>query len=253
MNFAGKLAVVTGGESGIGAATCIHLAMQGVNVVVAGINKEDGAQVVAGIEKEDGYARFIETDVSTTESVEAMAADVKNANGIPDLIVNCAGIALVKPIHTTTDEELEKVLGVNVKGICRVVRAFVPEMGARGSGSIVNVASQLGFVAAPQFAIYSASKAAVINLTRAMALDYAPWGIRVNSVCPGAVETPLLLNQFKDTNGPQGTLDDLVAMHPLGRLGKPAEIAKAISFLLSDDASFATGEALVVDGGYISQ
>jgi NAD(P)-dependent dehydrogenase (short-subunit alcohol dehydrogenase family) len=253
MKFSGKLAIVTGGESGIGAATAIQLASEGARVVVAGLNLEGGTHVVEAIRKEKGEASFVTTDVSSTESVEALAALVRDTYGVPDLIVNSAGMALVKPIHTTTDDELEQVLGVNVKGICRVVRAFVTDMGNRGTGSIVNVASQLGFVAAPNFAIYSASKGAVINLTRAMALDYAPWGIRINSVCPGAVETPLLLNQFKETTGPQGTIQDLIAMHPLGRLGRPDEIAKAILFLLSEDASFATGESLVIDGGYVAQ
>lgn len=245
-----EIIVITGGESGIGAATCRRFAGEGASVVIAGIDKTRGMALETELRSAGSGAQYVYCDVRDYSSVESMALHTFETYGVPTTLINNAGMALVRELTETSDEEFDQIVGVNLKGIYHTSRAFIPHMLRNGVGSIVNVASQLGLVAAPNFALYSATKAAVINLTRAMSLDYASEGLRVNCVCPGAVETPLLLNQFTRQDGPQGTLDDLVKMHPLGRIGRPHEIAAAISFLARDEASFITGSSLVVDGGY---
>ena len=167
-----------------------------------------------------------------------------------DVLVNCAGQELVANVVDTSEEWWDRVIDTNLKGVYLLSRAALAHMIERQSGVIVNVASQLAFVGARNFAAYTASKGAVINLTRSMAVDHAKDRIRVNALCPGAVDTPLLRRQFEDALGPQGTLDDLASLHPLGRIGRPEEIASATVFLASDESSLMTGSTLVIDGGY---
>jgi NAD(P)-dependent dehydrogenase (short-subunit alcohol dehydrogenase family) len=182
-----------------------------------------------------------------------MVVETVAAFGKLDVLVANAGQALVATAVETTPEQWERTIGTNLTGCFLLARAAIPHLIAAGGGSIVLTASQLGFVGAERFAAYAASKGGVLNLARALALDHARDKIRVNALCPGAVETPLLLNQFSGQDGPQGSLDDLVALHPIGRLGQPEEIAAAALFLASDEASFVTGSALVVDGGYLAR
>jgi NAD(P)-dependent dehydrogenase (short-subunit alcohol dehydrogenase family) len=148
------------------------------------------------------------------------------------------------------EADWDRVFDTNVRGVFLMSRAAIPALAASGDGAIVNVASQLALSAVPGFSAYCASKAAVLHLTRCMALELLPSGVRVNAVCPGGIDTPLLQRAFPDGRGPQGTLDDLVAAHPIGRLGRPEEVAAAIRFLVSAEASFVVGAGLVVDGGY---
>jgi NAD(P)-dependent dehydrogenase (short-subunit alcohol dehydrogenase family) len=148
------------------------------------------------------------------------------------------------------EEDWDRVFDTNVRGVFLMTRAAIPALVAADGGAIVNVASQLALSAVAGFSAYCASKAAVLHLTRCLALELLPSGVRVNAVCPGGVDTPLLQRAFPDGRGPQGTLDDLVAAHPIGRLGRPEEIAAAIRFLVSPEASFVVGAGLVVDGGY---
>ncbi len=165
-----------------------------------------------------------------------------------------AGVELVASVTETAEADWDRVRNVNLKGIYLMSRAAIPVIAAGGGGVIINTASQLALVGARSFAAYTASKGAVLNLTRSMALDCAALGIRVNALCPGAIDTPLLRRQFAgERHGPQGTLEDLIRLHPLGRLGRPEEVAQAALFLASDDASFMTGSPLVVDGGYTAQ
>jgi NAD(P)-dependent dehydrogenase (short-subunit alcohol dehydrogenase family) len=182
-----------------------------------------------------------------------MVSEAVEAFGRLDVLVANAGQALVATAPETTPEQWDRTIGTNLTGCFLLARAAIPHLIAAGGGSIVLTASQLAFVGAERFAAYAASKGGVLNLARALALDHARDKIRVNALCPGAVETPLLLNQFAGQDGPQGSLDDLVALHPLGRLGQPEEIAAAALFLASDEASFVTGSALVVDGGYLAR
>jgi NAD(P)-dependent dehydrogenase (short-subunit alcohol dehydrogenase family) len=247
-----KVAVVTGGTSGIGEAICLLFAKEGARVVVAGRSESRGTDVAEKIKAAGGEAVFVRTDVAELESLERLARAAVESFGRVDVLVNNAGMALVKNIVDTTEEEYDQVMDVNLKSIYRLSKLLLPQMLERRSGAIINVASQLALVAAPNFAVYAASKGAILNLSRAMALDCAKHGVRVNTLCPGAVETPLLMNQFKEEAGPQGGFQDLVDLHPLGRIGRPEEIASAALFLATDDSSFVTGAPLVVDGGYIA-
>ncbi|HKV46022.1 MAG TPA: SDR family oxidoreductase, partial [bacterium] len=202
----------------------------------------------------EGEGGFIAADVAVAADCERAVRDCRVRFGRLDILFNNAGVELVAPLVETAEADWDRVLGVNLKGIYLMSRAAIPVLAAGGGGMIINTASQLALVGARSFAAYTASKGAALNLTRSMALECAPLGIRVNALCPGAIDTPLLRRQFAgERRGPQGTLDDLIRLHPLGRLGRPEEVAAAALFLASDEASFVTGSALVVDGGYTAQ
>jgi 2-keto-3-deoxy-L-fuconate dehydrogenase len=248
-----KVALVTGGGSGIGRAICERFAAEGASVAVADWRQEGAEETVASITAAGRQAVAVTGDVAEPADAERMVAETVAAFGKLDVLVANAGQELVASATETTPEQWQRIIGTNLTGCFLVARAAIPAMQAAGGGSIVLTASQLAFVAAERFAAYAASKGGVLNLTRALALDHARDKIRVNALCPGAVETPLLLRQFEGQDGPQGSLADLAALHPLGRLGQPEEIAAAALFLASDEASFVTGSALVVDGGYLAR
>jgi NAD(P)-dependent dehydrogenase (short-subunit alcohol dehydrogenase family) len=249
----GKVALVTGGGSGIGRAICERFAREGASVAVADWHRDAAEETVARISSAGGRATATGGDVANPRDAERMVAETVGAFGRLTVLVANAGQALVATAVETTPEQWERTIGTNLTGCFLLARAAIPHLIAAGGGSIVLTASQLGFVGAERFAAYAASKGGVLNLARALALDHARDRIRVNALCPGAVETPLLLNQFSGQEGPQGSLADLVALHPIGRLGQPEEIAAAALFLASDEASFVTGAALVVDGGYLAR
>jgi NAD(P)-dependent dehydrogenase (short-subunit alcohol dehydrogenase family) len=249
----GKVALVTGGGSGIGRAICERFAREGAQVAVADWHRDAANETVARIRAEGGQSIATGGDVARPEDAERMVDESVAAFGQLDVLIANAGQALVATAVETTPEQWERTIGTNLTGCFLLTRAAIPRLIAAGGGSIVLTASQLAFVGAERFAAYAASKGGVLNLARALALDHARDKIRVNALCPGAVETPLLLDQFKDRDGPQGSLADLTALHPLGRLGRPEEIAAAALFLASDEASFVTGSALVVDGGYLAR
>lgn len=232
-----RRAVVTGGGSGIGRATAALLRQRGAEVTVLDVNVD---AVPAGCDA-------IVADGRDAAAVEAAVTSV----GPLDILVNAIGIEYVAATTDTTADDWDRVLQTNLSSYHYVTSAALPQMNA--GGAIVQVASQLALVGARRFAAYTAAKAGIVGYARSVALEVAPRGIRVNVVCPGAVDTPLLQRQFAEGAGPQGTLADLVAMHPLGRLGSAAEIAEPIAFLCSDAASFMTGSVLVVDGGYVAQ
>jgi NAD(P)-dependent dehydrogenase (short-subunit alcohol dehydrogenase family) len=241
MRFEGKNVVVTGGASGIGRATTHALLAEGAKVAVLDIDLRD-------LEASDTCLPLtldVREELSVTGAVNGV---IEQWGGI-DVLINAAGVELVASVEETSIESWDRVLNINVRGYFLSIRACLPSLRAR-RGCIVNVASQLALVGASNFAAYTSSKSAVLGLTRSVALETAADGVRVNAVCPGAVDTPLLQRQFADGPGPQGSMDDLIGMHPLGRLGRPDEIAKPILFLASDDASFATGASFVIDGGY---
>jgi NAD(P)-dependent dehydrogenase (short-subunit alcohol dehydrogenase family) len=269
----GKVALVTGGGSGIGRAICERFAREGARVAVADWRRAAAEETVARITAHEAAARTTAPrvqadgqadgqagaalatggDVADPDDAARMVAETVAAFGRLDVLVANAGQALVATATETTPEQWDRTIGTNLTGCFLLARAAIPHLIAAGGGSIVLTASQLAFVGAERFAAYAASKGGVLNLARALALDHARDKIRVNALCPGAVETPLLLNQFAGQDGPQGSLADLVALHPLGRLGQPEEIAAAALFLASDEASFVTGSALVVDGGYLAR
>ena len=249
----GKVALVTGGGSGIGRAICERFAAEGARVAVGDWHAESADETCARITVAGGKAVMTTGDVAVPDDAERMVAETIASFGRLHILVANAGQELVATATETTPAQWDRIMGTNLTGCFLMARAAIPRLVEAGGGSIVLTASQLAFVGAERFAAYAASKGGVLNLARALALDHARDRIRVNALCPGAVETPLLLRQFQDQDGPQGTLADLAALHPLGRLGQPVEIAAAALFLASDEASFVTGSALVVDGGYLAR
>jgi dihydroanticapsin dehydrogenase len=250
-----KTAIVTGGGQGIGKATCELFAEEGASVVIAERNVETGQATADQINRAGGQAIFVQTEVTDEQSIQRMVDSSVKAFGRIDILVNNAAIFILKGIDATP-QEWRQVLDVNVMGPVLVSKHVVPEMRKAGGGAIVNLASISSFIAQPQFVTYNASKAAVANITRCMALDLAPDNIRVNAVCPSSVWTPIVERLTRERG-----LDRAAAnQHPeygastmIKRLPEAREIANAILFLASDDASFITAENLMVDGGYVAQ
>jgi 2-hydroxycyclohexanecarboxyl-CoA dehydrogenase len=245
MRLEGKIALVTGGASGIGAATARRLAGEGARVAIGDLNVQDARSVAGEL---DGFA--CELDVTDTESVMSAVSEVTDAIGEIDVLINNAGTDRFS-FFVNTDEELwDFVLGVNLRGVLAVTHAVLPKMQERRTGAIVNVASEAGRVGSQGSAVYSAAKAGVIGFTKAIARESARYRVRVNAVAPGPIETPLL-NAAPELLGEIGTRlkQGMVDATLLGRAGEPEEVAAAIAFLASDDASYVTGQTLNVSGG----
>jgi NAD(P)-dependent dehydrogenase (short-subunit alcohol dehydrogenase family) len=243
--------VITGAGSGIGRATAGAFGAAGASLYLGGLEAAELERTADDLTADGVDARWAVLDVRDPAAVSSFVGDSVANFGRVDVLVNSAGTSAVGDVVDTTDDEWDRVFDTNVKGVFHVSRAVIPHLISHGTGAIVNVASQLAFSAVAGFAAYCASKAAVVQFTRALALELIPLGVRVNCVCPGGTDTPLLRRAFPDGIGPQGSLDDLVAAHPIGRLARPEEIADAIVYLASPKASFAVGAALVVDGGYV--
>jgi len=245
MRLEGRTALVTGGASGIGAATCRRLAAEGAAVAVTDVNL-DGAREVAG---EIG-GRAYELDVRSTESIRA-AVDSADAELAPlDILVNNAGYDEFGFFVNTDEAMWDRVLGVNLRGVIAVTHAVLPGMQERRAGRIVNVASEAGRVGSPGSGVYSAAKAGVLGITKAVAAESARYGVTCNAVAPGPIETPLLMAapQYLGELG-ERLVQGMVAKTALRRLGQPDEVAAAIAFLASDDAAYVTGQSLGVSGG----
>ncbi len=241
MRLEGKTALVTGGAGGIGAATCARLAAEGAHVAVTDLNLEPAREVAADISG-DPY----ELDVRSTESIKAAVDQI----GEIDILVNNAGTDAFGFFVHSTPEMWELVIGVNLVGTLAVTHAVLPGMQERGGGTIINVASEAGRVGSPGSATYSGAKAGVIGFTKAIAQESARYKVRCNAIAPGPIETPLLMS------APQhlGELGDrlvkgMVSKTALGRIGRPEEVAAAVAYLASDDASYVTGETIGVSGG----
>lgn len=246
MRLNGKVAIITGAASGIGKATAILFAEHGAKIVVADINKDGGKETVADIQDEGNDAIFVKTDVTVKSDTEQMVEQTIASYGKLDILLNNAGIAMRLPVAELSEEDWHRCLDVNLTGVFLCSKAAIPAMQNNGCGSIINLSSIYGIVGADVRAAYVASKGAVTNLTRGMALDYASDNIRVNCICPGFVETPLVAGVVKTPEEYQKLADK----HPLRRLAKPKEIAYGALYLASDESAFVTGIALPIDGGY---
>lgn len=244
-DFAGKVAVITGGASGIGKACAVALARGGARVVIADLDEEASARAVTNISESGGEAAAFRVDVTVPQEVEAMVAFAVERFGGLDLAVNNAGInGQSAPIGEYSLESWHRVIDVDLNGLFYSLRYEIPAMLERGGGSIVNLSSVLGTVGATNLSAYIAAKHGVNGLTKAAALDYARKGIRVNCVAPSFVETPLLGELGKVTRAA------FSQMQPMRRIGQPEEVASLVTFLLSDAAAYITGSVYAIDGGY---
>jgi NAD(P)-dependent dehydrogenase (short-subunit alcohol dehydrogenase family) len=253
--FEGKVALVTGGGSGIGRATCLRFAEEGASVVVAEIDEKRGPAVADEIRGAGGRAIFVRTDVADETSVRQSVSRTAGEYGGIDILVNCAAVFVLKGIDATV-EEWRKILDVNVMGTALMAKHVVPHLRKAGGGAIVNLGSISSFIAQPQFVTYNTTKTAILGLTRCLALDLAPDNIRVNAVCPGAVWTPIVIELTAKEGMDRKAADaspQWGGAHMIKRIADPREIANAILFLASSEASFVTAESLMVDGGYIHQ
>ena len=247
----GKVAVVTGGSSGIGRATALIFAREGAKVVVADVLTDGGEETVRLIKAAGGEAMFVKTDMGKAAEVEAMVQAAVNTYGRLDCAHNNAGIAgKALPVVEDTEENWDRILAINLKGVWLCMKYEIPQLLKQGGGAIVNTASDAGLIGVRRTGAYVASKHGVVGLTKTAALEYAKAGIRVNAVCPGPIDTPML--QRGASRRPQ-IIEKMVAAQPGGRLGKPEEIAEAAVWLCSQAASFVTGHAMPVDGGYLAQ
>ncbi|HYM31895.1 MAG TPA: glucose 1-dehydrogenase [Candidatus Cybelea sp.] len=251
----GKVALITGAASGIGRATAALFAREGAKVVLTDLDGKAGEAVAADIAKSGGETLFLKHDATNEADWQRVVAAAISAFGRLDALVNNAGIGLAKSLLETTVDDWRRVMAVNLEGVFLGTREGVLVMRDRGGGAIVNVSSIAGIVGLPRSPAYSASKGGVRLLTKAAALESAQsgWKVRINSVHPGYIETPMVLGHIARAADPEQARQYLISRHPIGRLGRPEEIAEAILFLASDESSFMTGAELVADGGYTAQ
>jgi len=246
-----KVAIITGGALGIGRETCLLLAKEGAKIAITDILEKEGKKLAEEINKSGGTAKFWHLDVSKESEVEKVFASVVREFGKIDSLVNNAGIAGAdKPTHELSEKEWDKVMNINVKGVFFCTKHSIPYMKKSGRGSIINISSIYGIVGAGDIPPYHASKGAVRLMSKNDALIYAKDNIRVNSVHPGYIWTPLVEDLGKNIVGFREKLDSL---HPIGHIGEPIDIAYGILYLVSDESKFVTGSELVIDGGYTCQ
>ncbi len=245
----GKVALITGAASGIGRATALLFAREGAKVAVVDMNKTQGEALVQEIIGGGGKAIFLRADVSKAEDCRAAVRQTVEQLGKLDILFNNAGIIRRASVVELNEKEWDRVMSVNVKSVFLLSKYAIPVMINAGGGVIVNTASGWGLVGGRKAAVYCASKGAVVLLTKAMALDHGAQNIRVNCICPGDTDTPLLRNEAKQLGKTEDEFLSESAQRPLQRIGKPEEIAQAVLYLATDASSFVTGTALVVDGG----
>jgi NAD(P)-dependent dehydrogenase (short-subunit alcohol dehydrogenase family) len=249
-----KVAIVTGGALGIGKAAAEMLAREGAAVAVTDVKDDDGQAVVEAITNAGGTAQYWHLDVSDGAEAERVINDVAERFGGIDVLVNNAGISGAdKPTHEVSEAEWDEVMAVNVKGVFFCTKHAIPHLKQRGRGSIINLSSIYGLVGGADVPPYHASKGAVRLMTKTDALLYAADQIRVNSVHPGFIWTPMVEHYLDDQDDPDAARDAVDAAHPLGHVGEPDDIAYAIVYLASDESKFVTGAEFVIDGGYTAQ
>jgi NAD(P)-dependent dehydrogenase (short-subunit alcohol dehydrogenase family) len=241
-----RKALVTGAASGIGEAIAHALARAGAAVVVADIDNDNGERVAQACGAQAAGGRFILLNVADETNCERVADEI----GPIDILVNNAGIGHVGTIEQTAGADLDRLYGVNVRGVFNVTKAFIGSMLARRTGTIVNMASIGGVLGIADRLAYCTTKFALVGLTKSLAIDHATQGIRVNCVCPGRVETPFVTARLREYPDPDAAYRQMSATQAIGRMGRPEEIAAAVLYLASDEAAFVTGSALIIDGGW---
>ncbi|MDP6750472.1 MAG: SDR family oxidoreductase [Candidatus Poribacteria bacterium] len=246
-----KVAIITGAARGIGARSAELFAQEGAAVAVWDINQERGTDVVDCIQSVGGKAVFCPCDVTKDQQIQQAVDQTVSKFGYPSVLFNNAGIAVVGEIEQITPEDWDHQYEVNVKSIYLVSRAVIPVMRQAGGGSIINMGSESAFVGFPMHPAYTSSKAAVVHLTRSMAVRYAPEKIRVNSLCPGTINTELLTEFLAQQDDPEAVKEEIRDMHPLG-IGEPEDIAWAAVYLASDESKYMTGAPMLVEGGILT-
>jgi NAD(P)-dependent dehydrogenase (short-subunit alcohol dehydrogenase family) len=247
-NFNNKVVLITGAGNGIGQTTALAFAQQGASVVVADISQTDGEETAAKINKAGGIATFILCDVTKDQDVKALVNRTLEIYGKLDIAFNNAGIEIEQSKLADGEEDVyDRIMDVNVKGVWRCMKYQIPAMLKQPTSVIVNTASIAGLGAAPKMSIYSASKHAVIGLTKSASVEYAKKGLRVNAVCPAVIDTDMFRRATLNDHQKEEYVRNL---HPVGRIGQPEEVAAAVLYLCSDMAGFTTGVALPIDGGF---
>jgi len=249
MRLKDKVALITGAGAGMGRASALLFAREGAKVAAVDWQRETGEETASLIRQAGGETFFIQADVSRSEDVKAMIQATIARWGRLDILFNNAGIVVQGTAEQTSEEEWDRQIAINLKGVFLGCKYAIPVMRAQGGGVIINMASVAGVIGIKNRAAYSASKGGVIGLTRALAADHVSENIRVNCICPGTIETPSLRDRIASAPDPIAARRQYEARQPIGRLGTPEEIAEAASYLASDAASFMTGNALIIDGG----
>lgn len=249
LSLGGKVAIVTGAASGIGREIALRLAEFGAAVAVLDINERGGTGIADEIESQGGKALFCRRDVTRSADCRSAVAQVIESMQHIDILCNCAGIAIRKDVVELREDEWDRALAITLKSVYLLSHEVVPHMIRNGGGSIINIGSGWSLKGGPRAASYCAAKGGVVNLTRAMAIDHSRHKIRVNCVCPGDVETPMLFSECEQLGQDRESFLREAANRPLGRIGTPYDVANAVLFLASPMASWITGAALVVDGG----
>jgi len=249
----GRVAIVTGAGRGIGEAIVHRFAREGASVVAAQRSQEDGEAVVAAVTQSGGDAISIPTDVRDEASVERLVSSTIETFGRLDILVNNAGVGIRRTVTESTMDEWDEVMEPNVRGVFLCMKYGIQPMVEQRSGSVINMASVASFVGFTRDAAYCASKGAVLMLIRQAALDYAPMGIRVNAICPGFIDTPMLRYYCSQQPDPDAAWHEVLAQHPMGRVGTPEDIAGAAFYLAGDDSTWVTGSTITVDGGLLAQ
>jgi NAD(P)-dependent dehydrogenase (short-subunit alcohol dehydrogenase family) len=249
-DLTGKVVLVTGAASGIGEAIAITLARAGAFVYVGDLDEINGQRAADAIAAEGSESEFLKLNVAEKADCDGVADQVLGKHGRLDILVNNAGIGHVGTILQTTEEDLDRLFSVNVRGIFSLTKAFLPPMIERKYGVILNIASIGGIVAIRERVAYCTTKFAVVGFTKCIALDHALDGIRANAICPGRVETPFVKSRIAEYPDPQKAYDEMAASQAIGRMATPEEIAASVLYLASDEAAFVTGAAFEIDGGF---